>query len=193
MNDWFKNELDAEYCVDRRRFLRIGVLAGAASLTPFSAWAGIMRDLAPERALVIYNTHTGEQIKAVYCENGSYVPEAVAEISRVLRDHRSNEICAIDARLLDLLHGISTKIEARQPLHIISGYRSPRTNAQLAARSRKVAKHSLHMQGMAVDIRVPGRDLAQLRKVAVALKGGGVGYYPKSDFVHVDVGRVRYW
>lgn len=193
MNDWFNNELDAAHCVGRRRFLRLGMLAGAASLMPLSAWAGVARDLAPQRELAIYNTHTGEQLKAVYCENGKYVPDAVAEISRVLRDHRNNEICAMDARLLDLLHDISGKIEARQPLHIISGYRSPQTNARLAARSRKVAKHSLHMQGMAVDIRVPGRDLAQLRKVAVALKGGGVGYYPKSDFVHVDVGRVRYW
>ena len=193
MNDWFKKKLYAHHCLSRRHFLKAGVLTGAASLTPLSAWAGMLRDPAPQRALVIYNAHTDEQLKAVYCENGEYIPEAITAISRILRDHRSNEVYPMNPLLLDLLHGITSRIEARQPLHVISGYRSPRTNAQLAAHSRGVAKHSLHMQGMAVDIRMPGHSLAQLRKVAVALQGGGVGYYPASDFVHVDVGRVRYW
>jgi uncharacterized protein YcbK (DUF882 family) len=111
----------------------------------------------------------------------------------VLRDHRTDEVAEMDPRLLDLLFNLQGKLGASTPFHVISGYRSPRSNAMLVAKGGGVAKKSLHMQGKAIDIRLPGRELADLRKAALGLKAGGVGYYPKSDFVHVDVGRVRHW
>jgi uncharacterized protein YcbK (DUF882 family) len=111
----------------------------------------------------------------------------------VLRDHRSDEVSPIDTRLLDLLHTLSDKLDTTSQFHVISGYRSPATNAKLAEKSNGVARHSLHMDGLAIDIRLPGRELADVRRAAIALRSGGVGYYPGSNFVHMDVGRVRTW
>ncbi|MBI3344244.1 MAG: DUF882 domain-containing protein [Gammaproteobacteria bacterium] len=193
MNDWCKYISLVPDHLTRRHFLKLGAFAGMASLAPFKSFAGVHPAALPERALGLYNTHTGEQIKTVYCANGEYIPSALAEINHILRDHRNEQVGAMDPQLLDLLHSISARLDSRQPFHVISGFRSKETNAMLAERSGGVAKHSLHMQGLAIDIRVPGCDLAVLRKTAVALQGGGVGYYPRSDFVHVDVGRVRYW
>jgi uncharacterized protein YcbK (DUF882 family) len=110
-----------------------------------------------------------------------------------LRDHRADEVENIDTDLLDLLFALRKTLETREPFHVISGYRSAKTNATLRAAGSGVAPNSLHRLGKAIDIRTPGRELRVLHEAAVALKGGGVGYYPKSDFVHVDVGRVRYW
>ncbi len=129
----------------------------------------------------------------MYCANGEYIPGALTEINHILRDHRNGEVGSVDHRLLDLLHAINSRLDNSKPFHIISGFRSEQTNAMLAERSNGVAKHSLHMYGLAIDIRLPGHDLVTLRKTAIALKGGGVGYYPRSDFVHLDVGSVRYW
>ncbi|MFZ1547922.1 MAG: DUF882 domain-containing protein [Candidatus Nitrotoga sp.] len=177
----------------RRQFLKLGMLVAAAGLSPFPAHAALRDIAARERALAFYNTHTGESIKTVYWAEGGYIPEALADINHVLRDHRNNEIKNMSPALLDLLYDINSTIEASQPFHIISGYRSPATNAMLAARSGGVAKHSMHLDGKATDIRVPGHDLIQVRRAALMLHGGGVGYYPGSDFIHVDVGRVRQW
>ena len=193
MNDWCKYISLVPDHLTRRHFLKLGAFAGVASLAPFKSFAGVHPAAPSERVLVLYNTHTGEQLKTVYCANGEYIPGALAEINHILRDHRNEQIGAMDPQLLDLLHSISTRLDSRQPFHVISGFRSKETNAMLAERSGGVAKHSLHMQGTAIDIRLPGCDLSVLRKAAVALQGGGVGYYPRSDFVHVDVGRVRYW
>jgi len=111
----------------------------------------------------------------------------------VLRDHRTGTQCAIDPRLLDLLHGLRNLLGTTRPFQVISGYRSPATNRVLASASSGVARDSLHTRGMAIDIRVPGIALDRLRDAAISLKGGGVGHYPRSDFVHLDVGRVRFW
>ena len=178
----------------RRQFLKSGMLAVTAGLLLSSpARAALRHVMAPERVLAFHNTHTGESIQTVYWAEGNYIPEALVDINHILRDHRNNEIQDMSPALLDLLYRINSVIEARQPLHIISGYRSPATNAMLATRSGGVAKHSLHLEGKAIDIRVPGRELIQVRRAALMLQGGGVGYYPSSDFVHVDVGRVRQW
>lgn len=178
---------------NRRQFLKLGALAAAAGLPPLVTRAAAPDPKAPERSLAFYNTHTGESLQTVYWTEGNYLPEALTGINRILRDHRNDAIKDMSVALLDLLYRIHTVSEARQPLHIISGYRSPATNAMLAARSGGVAKHSMHLDGKATDIRIPGRELAQIRRVALMLEGGGVGYYPGSDFVHVDVGRVRQW
>jgi uncharacterized protein YcbK (DUF882 family) len=146
-----------------------------------------------ERSLAFYNTHTGESLKTVYWFDGNYLPEAAEEINVILRDHRTGEIKSIAPRLLDLLFTLRGELEAKEPFHIISGYRSAATNALLRTISDGIATNSLHLDGKAADIRVPGLALSALRRAAVGLKAGGVGYYPRSDFVHVDIGRVRYW
>jgi uncharacterized protein YcbK (DUF882 family) len=165
---------------------------GAASLI-----AGLLRGNAaanvPERSVAFFNTHTGERLRVTYWERGRYIDESLAEINQILRDHRANEVQPIDTTLLDLLFTLRNKLESREPFHVISGYRSARTNLALQAAGSGVAGNSLHCVGKAIDIRMPGRELWALHRAAVALKVGGVGYYPKSDFVHVDVGRVRYW
>ena len=141
----------------------------------------------------LYNTHTGESVKAVYWAQGEYVPDALAEIDFVLRDFRSGDVKPIAPRLLDLAAELRRALGSNEPIHVISGYRSPATNAMLAAHSGGVATHSLHLLGEALDLRLPGRDLRDVRRAALALHAGGVGYYPRSDFVHIDIGRVRTW
>jgi uncharacterized protein YcbK (DUF882 family) len=149
--------------------------------------------LADFRRAHIHNLHTGEVLDAVYWENGKYVPDALAEAMRVMRDWRNGSEHVMDPRLFDVLHGIQGKIGSNQPFQLISGYRSPQTNAMLHAESGQVAGHSQHMLGKASDIRVEGVQLVHLRNAALSLKAGGVGFYPVSNFVHVDVARVRTW
>ena len=148
---------------------------------------------ALQRSLSFHHLHTGEKLKLTYWANGQHIPEALAEIDHILRDFRTDETTSIDVGLLDLLHRVRQSLDTFEPFHIISGYRSPATNRKLASKGSGVAKRSLHMQGKAIDVRVPGRPLRMLHKAAVAQKSGGVGKYPKSGFVHMDVGRVRYW
>ena len=170
----------------------IGMLAATAACVlarPGPAAAA----LRPERKLNFLNIHTGERIERVYWQEGRYLPDSLADIDRVLRDFRTGEVKAIDTRLLDLLQTLCDRLDRSGPLHVISGYRSPRTNAMLAARSGGVAKNSYHMRGMAIDIRIPGRRLSDVRDCGLALQRGGVGFYPRSNFVHLDTGPVRRW
>jgi uncharacterized protein YcbK (DUF882 family) len=167
-------------------------MAGSA-LVPGAAIAALRVPYPPQRSLRFYNLHTGESLAATYCENGRYVEGALRDINYIMRDFRANEIKPIDPRLLDLLYSLNRRLYTQQPFHLISGYRSAATNAMLASRSEGVSRHSLHIEGKAADIRVPGRRLAEVWRAAIDLGSGGVGFYPRSDFVHVDVGRVRYW
>jgi uncharacterized protein YcbK (DUF882 family) len=177
----------------RRTFVKLGTTAALAGMLPRAVF-GLSENLSlEEKSLALYNTHTGEKLKTVYWAEGNYVNDSLRDINYVLRDPRNNEVHDIDPRLLDLLFAIGEEIDATQPFHVISGYRSAKSNAFLRARSTGVAEHSLHLVGKAIDIRCPGRPLRTLQKAALVLKGGGVGYYPKSDFIHVDIGRVRYW
>lgn len=181
------------YAAQRRLILKAGAAALAAGLAGRAGASVALAAPREERCLRLFNTHTGEQADTVYWAEGAYQRDGLADIDRLLRDHRSGDIASMDVGLLDLLFSLSATLDTQQRFHIISGYRSPATNALLHERSDGVAKHSLHMDGLAIDIRVPGRKLADVRRAALALKGGGVGYYPASDFVHVDVGRVRTW
>ncbi len=177
----------------RRRFLKLGLMAAGSLLVPGTAMAGLMVVPKQTRSLSFYNLHTGESLSTTYFEKGAYLPGALDQINYVLRDFRQNEIKPIDRSLLDLLVRLRERLGTDAPFQVISGYRSPKTNAMLHAHSEGVASHSLHIDGRAIDIRVPGRALINLRRAAISLFGGGVGYYPKSDFVHVDTGRIRYW
>ena len=187
--------------LSRRKVLKAAMLGAATAAVPLAAHAAqlaaapanFMMQPAANRALSFYNLHTGEALKTVYFDRGEYVPGALREINYFFRDFRANLIKPIDPRLLDLLHHINRALDTSQPFNLISGYRSPATNAWLANQSEGVARHSMHMYGMAADINVPGRSLVLLQIVALATHGGGVGYYPRSNFVHVDTGRVRCW
>lgn len=149
---------------------------------------------AGERKLSLYAINTGERLQVVYWADGRYRPDALKALNRLLRDRRNQAQGDIDPRLLDLLHRLATALDTTQPIHVISAYRSPETNAARAATPGSgVASNSLHVQGQAIDIRIPGVPLTRLRDAAVALGVGGVGFYPDSDFVHVDVGRPRRW
>ncbi len=148
---------------------------------------------APVRRLSIYNVHTGERLNTVYYEDGAYIPGALNEVNYFFRDFRANEIKPIDPRLLDLLCEIHGDLDTAGPFNLVSGYRSPATNAWLATQTEGVARHSMHIEGRAADINMPGRQLSFLERIALAMRVGGVGYYPRSDFVHVDTGRVRRW
>ena len=170
----------------------------AGATLAFGLGAGVMPQAfasqAPgARRLSFINTHTGDTFADAYWENGNYVSDALAAINHVMRDHRSNETHAIDVRLLDQLTQLRGVVGASAPFQIISGYRSPATNAALHENSSGVATHSLHMEGRAIDIRVRGVELPNLRDAALGMQAGGVGYYPSSDFIHVDTGRVRRW
>lgn len=164
-------------------------------MAPCLAAPPVLAAKGPAKSLSLYNSHTDESLGVAYSKNGCYVPEALQKIDHLFRDYRTGDIKPIDPRLLDYLHAISKsmKLTPQNPFHVISAYRSPRTNALLRRRSRKVAKNSYHMRGMAVDIRLPGYRTSSLRKAARRLRLGGVGYYPGPRFVHIDLGKARTW
>jgi uncharacterized protein YcbK (DUF882 family) len=185
--------------ISRRQFLQAGLgITGALFLPPAFARQdthAVSRNeiLQAERRLSLYNLHTGEQLKATYWVEGEYQPGELKAIDHILRDYRTDEVIEVDNALLDLLNVLHRNMDSNKPFQVISGYRSPQTNAALRKQSSGVAKKSFHMSGKAIDIRLPGSELADLRKAALELQAGGVGYYPKSDFIHVDTGPVRHW
>lgn len=146
------------------------------------------------RALSLQNTTTGDSLNVTYFEKGRYLPDALDEINYLYRDHLTDEIHPIDTALLDQLHDLQATLGInKRQIHVICGYRSPYTNAHLRRRSRGVAKNSLHMQGRAIDIRMPGISSRNIRDAALSMARGGVGYYPGSNFVHLDTGGFRTW
>lgn len=146
-----------------------------------------------ERRVSLHNVHTGESLNRVYWANNRYVEETLREINFLMRDHHSGAVTRIDPGLIDILYQINSRVGNNLPYEVLSGYRTAATNALKAERSRAVARRSLHIQGRAVDIRLPRTSLSSLRLAAVGLQQGGVGYYPRSGFIHVDTGDVRYW
>jgi len=170
--------------------LSTGYFARSAVASP--ALVGLRDTGARSLSFDCYNT--GERLKVTtYWANGKYIPEALAEINYALRDDRSGEVYPIEPRVLDLVHQIGRTLDTNCHFELYSGYRSPKTNAMLRRACSEVAAHSLHMEGEAVDITLPGRSLDQFHRTALAMRAGGVGYYPDADFLHVDVGRVRRW
>jgi len=172
----------------RRRFV---TTLGATALALGPRWA--RAGSGAPRALSFDNLHTGEKLVVEYFQAGRYLPDALAAVNHLLRDFRTGDVGAMAPALLDLLHGLGTLTGSKRAFQIISGYRSPATNAVLHERSSGVASGSLHMRGEAIDIRLADVPLTALRNAALAMHAGGVGYYAASNFVHVDCGRVRAW
>jgi uncharacterized protein YcbK (DUF882 family) len=183
-------EQNSTILLSRRSFLTSVACAALTLATP-RVFASVMP--ARDRELSFYNIHTGEKLSASFWSDGKYLDDGIDEISWILRDFRTGTTSPIDPKLLDLLYELQVKLDHQGELHVISGYRSPKTNAMLARRSSGVARHSYHMLGQAIDIRMPNFDTDKLYKAAISMKGGGAGYYSGSDFVHLDVGRVRHW
>jgi uncharacterized protein YcbK (DUF882 family) len=168
-------------------------LVKALALVPFGLLASTARAAnAAPRHVAFYHMHTGEHLKAVYFDDGRYLPDALRAVDHLLRDFRTGQVHAIDPRLLDQLAALAACC-GRGTFDVISGYRSPATNATLRATTSGVAAHSLHLEGRAIDVRLSGCETARLRAAALAARRGGVGFYPESDFVHLDTGRFRTW
>jgi len=185
-----KHQKNSNIQLSRRGFLT-SIAGAAVTLAAPNVIASTVQ--VRDRELSFHNTHTGEKLSATFWSDGKYLDDGIEEINWILRDHRAGIASPIDPKLLDLLYQLQTKVEHQGEFHVISGYRSPATNDMLNKHSSGVAKRSYHMQGKAIDVRMPGFDSRQLHKAAISLKGGGVGYYSSSNFIHLDVGRVRYW
>lgn len=174
---------------DRRRFLHRAAAAAVALAPVGAAWGRALE----QRSLAFVHTHTGESLSTVYFQGGSYVTPELHRVNHLLRDFRTGDVHPIDPSLLDILFELRTLADRDQPFEVVSGYRSPKTNAFLRQRSSGVAEHSLHIQGRAIDVRMSGFPTGKLRQLALSMQRGGVGFYPASDFVHLDNGRVRWW
>jgi len=182
-----------------RKIFRHVAVAGAmlfliASSGARAQTSGDSSTMAVDHSLLLYNTHTNEKIDIVYRRGDQYIQSALAKLDYFLRDHNTNEVRHFDPRLYDILSDLTASVgNPGGEIDIICGYRTSSTNAALRAHTTGVAKNSLHILAEAIDLRMPGVDTLKLRKAALALARGGVGYYPHSDFIHVDVGRVRQW
>lgn len=178
----------------RRRWLRHTLgLGGAAALLPLSAGPAHAM-IATPRDIAMSHLHTRERIATIYAIGERFVPSALVSLNHFLRDHYSGEVGEMDPQLYELLQRVRRELGSDRPFEVISGYRSPVTNEQLrTTRGGGVARRSLHMDGRAIDVRLPGVSLSDLRDAAIALRAGGVGYYPRENFVHIDTGRVRHW
>jgi uncharacterized protein YcbK (DUF882 family) len=181
--------------LSRRHVLAMGALAG---LSAAGTWAApensvAARDASAARHIGFTNLHTGEHVEVEYRRNGKYLVPALTSIESVLRDFRNGERHAIDPALMDYLVDVAAGVGREARFNVISGYRSPQTNERLHERSSGVAQHSLHMEGRAIDVRLPGVDCADLASQALKMQRGGVGYYRASDFVHLDTGAFRTW
>jgi len=175
----------------RRRFLLsaggvCGTIASFAAAPAFALGGG-------SRSVSFVHTHTGEKLHAVYYQDGCYQSGCLAQVDRLLRDFRTGDVHPIDPKVLDILFELQSHADRDSPFEVISGYRSPATNAMLHRRSEGVAQHSMHLEGRAIDVRLGGYPTRALAAYARTLGRGGVGFYARSDFVHVDTGRVRYW
>lgn len=178
--------------MDRRMFMKLGGIASATTLLS-DTFLDFEKQNEIKRSLSFYNIHTNETLRSTYWEDGEYIPESLNEIDHLLRDFRTGEVQTIDTGLLELLHAISKRLNTNKPFQVISGFRSAKTNDFLRRHTTGVEKNSLHMEGQAIDIKLTGVSLSMLKRAAMEQRMGGVGLYPGSGFVHVDVGEVKYW
>jgi uncharacterized protein YcbK (DUF882 family) len=179
--------------ITRRGVLRAFAATAITAAPTFSQAAGFLRGSGDIRRIKMYSGRTGERLDTIYWIEGHYIPEALNEINHFMRDWRTGSVKDIDQRTLDIMAAAHNMMDVSEPYLLLSGYRSPKTNAQLRARSRGVARNSLHMEGQAADLRLASRSVRQMAKAAIACNGGGVGTYSRSNFVHMDCGDVRSW
>ncbi len=188
-----KHSIDCPCCTnpERRQFIKkMGLVTAGLILGPELAYAKRNKD----RFIMMSNPHTGEKLRTIFWTPADgYIKENLNHVSHFMRDFRQNQVKAIDPALLDIIHSISLNIGKKREIEIMSGYRSPKTNRMLSRRSKNVAKKSYHMRAKAIDFQVKNISSRNLRRIALALKAGGVGYYPGSRYIHVDTGRVRTW
>ena len=178
-----------------RRSALLGAFAATAlaAAPTYSKAAGFLRGSGDIRRIKMYSGRTGERIDMVYWIDGEYIKDAALEINHFMRDWRSNDSVGMDLRTIDIMAASHNLMNVSEPYMLLSGYRCPKTNAMLRARSSGVAKNSLHMKGQAADLRLSSRSVGQMAKAAMACHAGGVGRYSKSNFVHMDCGGVRHW
>jgi len=178
--------------INRREILKLGLAGTLATVVPL----GFSSDAQASRhtwRVGFRHAHTGESFNGVYRVGDKYLPEAFERLNYVLRDFRTGEVFPMDPRVIDIMAIIQRKAKSRNPIEIFSGYRSPKTNNGLRRNTSGVAKNSFHMYGQALDLHIDNYSTSKLRKIAMGLRAGGVGYYPKSQFIHVDTGKVRSW
>ncbi|MEE9320326.1 MAG: DUF882 domain-containing protein [Granulosicoccus sp.] len=180
---------------DRRRFLSCGLAVSAGACLLAGGASKVQADVPElvDRTLRLVNAHTWEKQDITYCVKGNYDADSLGQINYLMRDHRRNVATSMDVNLLDTLVRLHASLETDEAIHVLSGYRTPETNAALRKQSLGVAKFSLHMSGKAADIYIPGIATRTLQEAALAMQAGGVGYYGKSGFVHIDSGRIRHW
>lgn len=179
--------------ITRRGLLGAFAATAITAAPTFSNSAGFLRGAGDIRRLSMFSGRTGERIDTIYWIEGDYIPEALREISILMRDWRTSEAKNIDTRTIDIMAASARLIGTTQPYQLLSGYRSPQTNALLRSRSRSVARNSLHMKGQAADLRMAGHSVSQIARAAVSCNAGGVGRYSGSNFVHIDCGVIRTW
>ncbi len=179
--------------VTRRSLLGIFAASVVVAAPTYSNAFGILRGAGDIRRLRMYSGRTGESLDTIYWLEGKYIPEAMDEVSRFMRDWRNGQARKIDARTVDIMAAAHNLLDVSEPYMLLSGYRSPETNQMLRSRSRGVARNSLHMQGQAADLRLSSRNVSQMARAAAACQAGGVGRYSRSNFVHMDCGPVRTW
>jgi uncharacterized protein YcbK (DUF882 family) len=169
------------------------LISGLTAFAPIRAAAFFPYKPVQSKTLRLHNPVSEETITTAYWHNGHYVPEALERIDYIMRDHRTDEVKSIDLGLINLMHSIKLTLRTDEPIHVVSGYRCRKSNELLRKSGKRAARNSYHLKGQAADIRLPKCQLRSLRKVAIANKGGGVGYYPRNNFIHIDVGPIRYW
>ena len=177
-----------------RRSVLGAFAATAVAVAPtFANAAGFLRGAGDIRRIKMYSGRTGERIDMIYWIEGNYIKDAVSELNYFMRDWRTDGVKSMDLRTVDIMAASHNLLDVSEPYMLLSGYRSPQTNAMLRSRSRGVAKNSLHMRGQAADLRLASRSVNQMARAAIACNGGGVGRYSGSNFVHMDCGQVRNW
>ncbi len=179
--------------VTRRGVLGMFAASAVVAAPTYSNAAGFLRGAGDIRQIKIYSSRTGESLNTVYWIEGNYIKEALNEINKIMRDWRLNKVTQIDTRTVDIMAAALRVMDTTEPYTLLSGYRSPQTNAMLRSRSRGVARNSLHMKGQAADLRLKSRSVGQMSKAAIAMSAGGVGRYNGSNFVHMDCGPIRTW
>ncbi|PIE12705.1 MAG: Tat pathway signal protein [Rhodobacterales bacterium] len=179
--------------ISRRALLGAFAATTITAAPTFSSAAGVLRGAGDIRRIKMYSARTGEKIDMIYWVEGSYIKEAIKEVHHFMRDWRTGDVKYIDLRTIDIMAASHNLMDVKEPYMLLSGYRSPKTNAMLRSRSRGVAKNSLHMKGQAADLRLSSRSVSQMARAASACRGGGVGRYSGSNFVHMDCGPVRSW